>query len=60
MAAAIDAGSRGSDSSAASPAVSGIALVSEVTTGHPQAIASRSGRPKVSLNDGYTNTSAAR
>ena len=55
----MDAGSLGSDRIAAPPAVSGMALVSEVTTGQPQAMASRMGRPKVSLNDGYTNTSAA-
>ena len=42
------------------PAVSGMALVSEVTTGQPQAMASRIGSPKVSLSDGYTKTSAAR
>ena len=59
MARAMDAGSPGSHSTAAPPAVSGIALVSEVTTGQPHAIASRMGSPKVSLNDGYTNTSAA-
>ena len=34
------------------PAVSGIAVVFEVTTGQPQAIASRIGSPKVSLKDG--------
>ena len=56
----MDSGSPGLASTAAPPAVSGIALVSEVTTGQPQAIASRIGSPKVSLNDGYTNTSAAR
>ena len=60
MALAIDAGSCGSDKAAAPPAVSGMALVSEVTTGQPQAMASRMGSPKVSLNDGYTKTSAAR
>ena len=60
MARAMEAGSRGSASTAAPPAVSGIALVSEVTTGQPQAMASRMGRPKVSFRDGYTNTSAAR
>ena len=59
-ASAIDAGSFGSASRAAPPAVSGIALVSEVTTGQPVAMASSSGSPKVSLNDGYTNTSAQR
>ena len=45
-------GSSGSASSAAPPAVSGIALRSEVTTGHPVAIASRIGSPNVSLCDG--------
>ena len=50
----------GSASTAAPPAISGMALVSEVTTGQPQAMASRIGSPKVSLRDGYTNTSAAR
>ena len=60
MARAMDAGSPGLASTAAPPAVSGMALVSEVTTGQPQAMASRIGSPKVSLNDGYTNTSAAR
>jgi hypothetical protein len=33
-------------------AISGIELTCEVTTGQPQAIASRMGRPKVSLCDG--------
>ena len=55
----MDAGSPGSDKTAAPPAVSGIALVSDVTTGQPHAMASRIGSPNVSLNDGYTNTSAA-
>ena len=59
-ASAIDSGSCGSASRAQPPAVSGIALVSEVTTGQPAAMASRIGRPKVSLKDGYTKTSAAR
>ena len=45
---------------AAPPAVSGIALRSEVTTGQPQAMASRIVRPNVSLWEGYTKTSAAR
>jgi len=31
-----------------------------VTTGHDDAMASRIGRPNVSLCDGYTNTEAAR
>ncbi len=52
MALAIEAGSFGSASTAARPAVSGMALVSEVTTGQPHAMASRMGSPKVSLNDG--------
>ena len=52
MARAIEAGSFGSASTAACPAVSGMALVSEVTTGQPHAIASRMGSPKVSLSDG--------
>ncbi len=60
MARAMDAGSLGSARTAAPPAVSGMAVVSEVTTGQPQAMASRIGSPKVSLSDGYTNTSAAR
>ena len=60
MARAMDAGSLGSARTAAPPAVSGMALVSEVTTGQPQAMASRMGSPKVSLSDGYTKTSAAR
>ena len=60
MALAMDAGSLGSARTAAPPAVSGMAVVSEVTTGQPQAMASRMGSPNVSLNDGYTNTSAAR
>ena len=59
MARAMDAGSLGSDRTAAPPAVSGMALISEVTTGQPQAMASRMGSPNVSLSDGYTNTSAA-
>jgi hypothetical protein len=37
---------------AAPPAISGIELTCEVTTGQPQAIASRMGRPEVSLCDG--------
>ena len=41
MALAIDAGSCGSDKAAAPPAVSGMALASEVTTGQPHAMASR-------------------
>ncbi len=52
MARAMDAGSFGSDRTAAPPAVSGMALVSEVTTGQPQAMASRIGSPKVSFSDG--------
>ena len=48
----IAAGSSGSASRAAPPAVSGIALRSDVTTGHAHAMASRMGSPKVSLNDG--------
>ena len=52
MARAMDAGSFGSASTAARPAVSGMALVFEVTTGQPQAMASRIGSPKVSLSDG--------
>ena len=60
IALAMDAGSPGLASTAAPPAVSGIALVSEVTTGQPVAIASRIGSPNVSLCDGYANTSAAR
>ena len=51
-ASAIDSVSAGSASSAAPPAVSGIAVMFEVTTGQPQAIASKIGSPKVSLNDG--------
>ena len=46
MARAMDAGSLGSDRTAAPPAVSGMALVSEVTTGQPQAMASRIGKPE--------------
>src|SRR5215472_6092147 len=49
---AIEAGSVGSDRIAAPPAVSGIALVSEVTTGQPHAMASSMGSPKVSFRDG--------
>ena len=49
MALAMAAGSLGSARTAAPPAVSGMALVSEVTTGQPQAMASRMGSPKVSL-----------
>ena len=45
-------GSSGSHSRAAPPAVSGMALRSEVTTGQPVAIASRIGSPNVSLCDG--------
>ena len=52
MARAIEAGSLGSARIAAPPAVSGMALTSEVTTGQPQAMASRMGSPKVSLSDG--------
>jgi hypothetical protein len=37
---------------AAPPAISGIELTCEVTNGQPQAIASRMGRPKVSLCNG--------
>jgi hypothetical protein len=48
----MDAGSLGSASTAAPPAVSGIALASDVTTGQPHAIASRIGSPKVSFSDG--------
>ena len=59
-ASAIESGSAGSASSAAPPAVSGMAVMSDVTTGQPQAIASKIGSPKVSLNEGYTNTSAQR
>ena len=36
-----------------------MALARAATTGRPHAIASRMGSPKVSLNDGYTSTSAA-
>src|SRR5262249_55450919 len=57
IARAMDAGSLGSERTAAPPAVSGMALASEVTTGQPHAMASRIGSPNVSLNDGYTNTS---
>ena len=60
MASASESGSFGSASSAQPPAVSGIALVSEVTTGHAVAMASRMGSPNVSLKDGYTKTSAHR
>jgi len=48
----MEAGSAGSHRIAAPPAISGIELTCEVTTGQPQAIASRMGRPKVSLCDG--------
>ena len=51
-ASASDSGDRGRPVAAAPPAVSAIALRSEVTTGQPQAIASRMGSPKVSLKDG--------
>ena len=42
----------GSARTAAPPAVSGMALVSDVTTGQPQAMASRRGSPNVSLRRG--------
>ena len=54
MARAIDAGSLGSNKSAAPPAVSGRQLISETATGQPHAIPSRIGREKVSLKDGFT------
>ena len=60
MASASDSGSLGSASNAAPPAVSGMALTLEVTTGQAHAMASRIGSPNVSLKDGYTNTSAER
>ena len=60
IARAMDAGSAGSARTAAPPAVSGMAVVFEVTTGQPQAIASRIGSPKVSFSDGYTEMSAPR
>ena len=44
--------------SAASPAISGSAVVSEHITGHPHAIASRRGSPKPSYNDGRISASA--
>jgi len=59
MALAIEAGSLGSQSTAAPPAVSGMAVVLDVTTGQPEAMASRMGSPNVSLSDGYAKTSAA-
>ena len=46
------AGSAGSASTAAPPAISGMLVTSEVTTGQPEAMLSRIGSPKVSLNDG--------
>ena len=60
MPAPIEAGSAGSASTAAPPAISGMLVTLEVTTGQPEAMLSRMGSPNVSLNDGYTNTSAAR
>src|SRR5439155_7246008 len=48
----------GSTSTAASPATSGSDERSEVTTGHPHAIASSTGRPKPSNRDGYTSKRA--
>src|SRR6185437_8450565 len=57
---AIASGSCGSVRMAAPPAISGMELTLEVTTGQAQAIASRIGSPKVSLNEGYTRRSAAR
>ena len=36
----------GSDKTAAPPAISGMPLLSEVTTGQPQAMASRMGSPR--------------
>ena len=55
----MEAGSAGSHRMAAPPAISGMELVSDVTTGQPQAIASRMGSPKVSFSDGYASRSAA-
>ena len=45
-------GREGLSRMAAPPAISGMELMSEVTTGQAQAIASRIGRPNVSLNEG--------
>jgi hypothetical protein len=50
--------SRAGTKQATPPAISGKAVVSEQITGVPQAMASSTGRPKPSANEGKTNTSA--
>jgi hypothetical protein len=60
MARAMSLGEPGSTPRAASPVTSGSEEVAEAIVGTPRAIASRTGRPNPSYNDGYTNTDAPR
>ena len=57
---AIASASDGSTSVAASPAISGRLVVLLQTTGHPLAMASSTGMPKPSNNDGKTRHAAPR
>ena len=57
-AAAISSGSVGSKRHAASPTISGSAVVFEHATGQPQAIASSGGSPKPSYSEGNTSAEA--